>query len=42
MDEEDEEVLDVNYLEMKDRSGRTALNYSVYYGHLNCFKALID
>ena len=45
MDEEEDEeneIMDINYLEMKDRSGRTALNYAVYYGHTNCVMALLD
>lgn len=41
-DEMEDEVIDVNYLELKDRSGRTALNYAVYNGHMKCAMALID
>lgn len=33
---------DVDYINFKDRSSRTALQYAAYSGHLKCVEILIE
>ena len=41
-DENDEEEFDVNYLELKDKSSWTALQYAAYHGHHKIVEVLCD
>jgi ankyrin repeat protein len=41
-DEEESEKFEVDYINFKDKSSRTALQYAAYQGHTKIVKVLID
>ena len=41
-EDDDEDEFDVNYLEFKDRSSWTALQYAAYHGHHKIVEVLCD
>ena len=42
LEEEEEEEININSLDMKDRSSWTALHYAAKSGHHKCVEALIE
>ena len=42
MDDEGDVRFDVDYVNFKDKSSRTALQYAAYSGHLEIVKLLVD
>jgi ankyrin repeat protein len=41
-EDENDAGFDVDYINFKDRSSRTALQYAAYHGHLKIVEALVD
>jgi hypothetical protein len=41
-EDENDAGFDVDYINFKDRSSRTALQYAAYNGHLKIVEALVD
>ena len=41
-DDDDKMKINVDFINFKDRSSRTALQYAAYYGHAKISEALID